>query len=61
MRDKELYRKILGIEEPWTVQEVELDRAKGEVRVVLEHRGGRRLQCPECGTPCPGYDARPRR
>ena len=27
MRDKELYRKILGIEEPWTVQEVELDRA----------------------------------
>lgn len=61
MRDKELYRKILGIEEPWTVKEVELDRAKGEVRVRLEHRGGRRLQCPECGTPCPGYDARPRR
>ena len=61
MRDKELYRKILGIEEPWTVKDVELDRAKGEVRVVLEHRAGRRLCCPECGSPSPGYDARPRR
>jgi transposase len=61
MRDKELYRRILGIEEPWEVQEVELDGVKGEVRVLLEHRGERRLQCPECGTPCPGYDARPRR
>jgi len=61
MRDKELYRKILGIEEPWTVTDVELDRDKGEVRVVLAHRAGNELRCPECSTPSPGYDARPRR
>lgn len=60
MRDKELYQKILGIEEPWKVRDVELDGARGEVRVLLEHRGGR-LACPECGAPCAGYDARPRR
>lgn len=61
MRDKELYRKILGIEEPWTVKDVELDREQGEVRVELAHRAGERLRCPECGTPCAGYDARARR
>jgi len=60
MRDKELYRKILGIDEPWQVKDVELDPAKGEVRVLLEHGAGR-LQCPECGALCPGYDTRPRR
>jgi len=61
MRDKELYRKILGIEEPWTVKDVELDREKGEVRVELAHRAGEGLRCPECGTLSPGYDARARR
>ncbi len=60
MRDKDLYSKILGIEEPWRVEEVELDAGRGEVRVVVKHRAGR-LACPECGRPCSGYDARPRR
>ena len=60
MRDKELYKQILGIQTPWTVTEVELSMAAGEVAVHVEHDSGGRLICPHCGTPCPGYDRRAR-
>lgn len=63
MRDKDLYQRILGIEAPWAVTEVELDledRRHGEVRV---HIAGSAEQwpCPDCGRLCPGYDHLPRR
>ncbi|MFO8073825.1 MAG: ISL3 family transposase [Polyangia bacterium] len=60
MRDRELYAKILGIERPWKVVEVDLDIREGRVEVHLEHRGGT-LHCPECGRAAPGYDVRERR
>jgi transposase len=60
MRDKELYRKILGVEAPWEVIDVELDAERSEVRVRLENRQ-RKLPCPQCGEPCGRYDGRPRR
>ena len=36
MRDKDLYARILGIEEPWFVREVDLQLQAGEVSVYLE-------------------------
>ena len=60
MRDNELYRRILGIESPWVVADVELDAKGGEVRVFIENSGGQ-LPCPECGSNCSRYDSRPRR
>lgn len=60
MRDTDLYRQILGIESPWEVDEVELDRPGGEVRVRLSH-SERRPECPECGQATSRYDSRPRR
>lgn len=60
MRDRELYSKILGIEKPWSVEEVELDREGREVRVRLVN-SQRRLACPQCGEACGRYDSRPRR
>jgi transposase len=63
MRDNELYRRILGIEAPWEVTEVELDlknRQKGEVRVHVAGSADR-WSCPECGQLCAGYDHLPRR
>jgi transposase len=60
MRDKDLYQRILGIEAPWSVVDVELDVVRGEVRVHLTN-GEARPPCPECGKPCRGYDSRARR
>ena len=36
MRDKDLYKQILGIQTPWTVTEVELSMAAGEVTVYVD-------------------------
>lgn len=60
MHDKELYSKILGIEAPWKVTDIELDQRDREVRVHLANREVRPA-CPECGKACPGYDHRRRR
>lgn len=60
MRDKDLYAKILGIESPWRVTDVDLDLEKGEVVVHLGNEE-KRPACPECGKPCRGYDRRARR
>lgn len=60
MQDRELYRQILDIRNPWEVVEVELDRGKGEVCVKVEWAPGEVLSCPECGKDCPQYDSRER-
>lgn len=48
MRDTELYRQILGIESPWTVDRVDLNTDKGRVDVYVEHKQGVSWSCPEC-------------
>lgn len=49
MRDVELYRQILGLPEPWSVTEVNLDLKAGRVEVLVSHAEGLRWTCPECG------------
>ena len=44
MRDKELYGRILGVEAPWRVADVELNLQQGEIVVHVEHGGP--LTCP---------------
>lgn len=61
MRDKELYTQILGIQTPWKVVQVELDREGQQVEVFLERGKHPPLECPKCGEPCSGYDSLPRR
>jgi len=60
MRDKDLYARILNIESPWRVTEVELNRREGEAVVHVEH-DGESLACPQCGQPARRYDSRQRR
>ncbi len=55
------YRKLLGLEEPWEVKEVDLDLAGQRVEIELIHGKDRSLKCPECGQACPGYDEAPER
>ena len=60
MQDRELYRQILGIEEPWRIHDVELRTEEHAVHVHLINRQ-KQLACPKCGTHCPRYDSRLRR
>jgi len=59
MKDRELYRRILGLEAPWDVVDVELDVDGQEVHVHVQHRGTA-LRCPECQAKCAAYDHRRR-
>ena len=61
MRDKELYARILGIQHPWVVEEVDLDLKVGEVHIHVGFDPQCSLRCPECGSEVPGYDTRERR
>jgi transposase len=56
MQDRELYRRILGIEAPWQVERVELKLENGEVHIYLEHAQDVSWSCPECGVPSPLHD-----
>ncbi len=60
MRDKELYTKILGIQSPWKVTDIDLNMKAGEVKVYVEQEAGTQLTCPKCGSHSPGYDKRQR-
>ena len=56
MQDRELYRRILGIEAPWQVERVELKLETGEVHIYLDHAADVTWSCPECGAASPLHD-----
>lgn len=56
MESKELYRQLLGLSEPWTVERVELDVARERVEVYVAHASGTRFACPECARELAAYD-----
>lgn len=56
MRDTELYRRLLGLEPPWTVARVDLDVKHRRVDVYAEHAKRKTWPCPECGAPCGLHD-----
>jgi transposase len=60
MRDRELYAKILGMTNPWEVEDVELDLEEHQVTVHVRYRTSARTPCPTCGADCPRYDSRER-
>lgn len=61
MRDRDLYAKILNLQAPWTVADVELDLKGEEVRVRLEVSATADLCCPQCDQVSGRYDSRERR
>jgi len=56
MQDRQLYEQILGIGQPWFVEQVDLQLAQGEVHVHLAHHAEAQWSCPECGQACPLHD-----
>jgi transposase len=51
----EHYRDLLGLEESWQVENVDLDLEGTQVTIWLTHVGGQ-LVCPECATECSQAD-----
>lgn len=56
MDSVELYRQLLGLTAPWTVERVELDMAHQHVEVHVGHGPGHQFACPECGRELGVYD-----
>src|SRR5712691_57566 len=56
MQDVELYRHLLGIEQPWSVGRVDLDVAQQRVDVWAEHAECHKWACPQCGQGLALYD-----
>ena len=61
MEDRELYRRILGVENPWRVASVDLQVAPKEVHVYLAHEDLPTWPCAECGAASKLYDHQPER
>jgi len=61
MRDTDLYAQILGVRDPWTVTNVQLDMPHQRVEITLSHRADAALRCPACDAVCTQYDSRSRR
>lgn len=60
MQDRELFARILGLESPWEVADVQLDMETQEVRLEVVFTG-KTAPCPECGRSCSLYDHAPER
>jgi len=61
MQDTELYRYVLGLEDPWQVEKVQLDVRGERVDVWATHKEEVPWPCPECGAQLPVYDHAPER
>lgn len=56
VKDTELYRHLLGIVEPWSVERVEMSVPDRRVDVWVAHPPATRWACPECGQLLPLFD-----
>jgi hypothetical protein len=56
----EHYRGLLGLDDSWAVEDVDLDLSGTQVAIRLRHRGGP-LTCPECSSTCTKADNAPER
>jgi len=56
MKDVELYARILGLEAPWSVENVVLKTNESRVDIWLQHEPRVAWACPECGLSLPCRD-----
>ena len=57
MHDRELYKVLLGLQEPWFVSDVDLDAEQQMVTVLVQLPARSHLVCQHCGQPdCPVHD-----
>ncbi len=56
MRDIEFYAQVLGLIDPWFVEDVDLSLENKRVDIAVAHREGRLWPCPTCAVELPLYD-----
>jgi hypothetical protein len=56
MRDIEFYAQVLGLVDPWFVDDVDLSIENRRVDIVVSHHEGRLWACPKCGVELPLHD-----
>ncbi len=56
MRDTELCQRILGLDKPWMVKNVEMNVDDGHVDIWLEHEPSMSWAGPDCGRSLGWYD-----
>ena len=61
MKDTDLYSKILGVEDPWHVDHVDISVENQSIRVYLKHDDKVEWRCPLCNKVSPVYDHREER
>lgn len=61
MHDKELYRQLLGLTEPWKITGVDVDMEGQKVCVYIQWPPEKKAPCPECGKLYSIYDHRDER
>ncbi|MCP5020128.1 MAG: ISL3 family transposase, partial [Ketobacter sp.] len=61
MQDRELYRQLLGLREPWKVSEVKVDMGGQKIDVYIQWPPEKEALCPKCGKSYPLYDHRDER
>lgn len=61
MQDRELYRQLLGLKEPWEVSEIEVDFEGMKVDIWVTWPPAKEAPCPECGRGSAIYDHRDER
>ena len=49
MHDPDLYKQVLGLQEPWFVDRVELKVTEERVDIWVAHHSEVRWSCPKCG------------
>ena len=49
MNSVELFKKLLGLEEPWYIKEIRFDHDDTRVDIWIDFQKGSRFKCPLCG------------
>lgn len=61
MEFNQLFQVALGINEPWFIDSVTLDKSKNNLEIKIDFIAGSIFECSHCGTGCSAYDTREKR
>ncbi len=60
MNSEELFKSLLGLEEPWIIKEIRFDRQERRVDIFIDFPRGSKFPCPVCGIPYGVHDTEER-